>query len=287
MKNCLIILIHFVFLASFGQRINLISTDDIPGIRVTRFDSFTGQNLNTYLGIRTHLCFEYGFKQLYVSEYSQQDDQVRLEVYIMEDAPSAFGIYSVSMSNCNVRNLYSTFSCKNTNQVSAAYGPLFINTLNLSKTRSGLGLCETIIKAVMAKNPQETWYLPPLFQLPGLGPYINSLKYTEGPDGVSMGTPVLSGILANLKFNCYSVTIMTPAYSGILARIVFPDPSSMNVFLINAGLNSSGSTTPAMAGNGAYRSCYAIDDYKIVYLECTSPDLKLLDLIPQQPNPFW
>ena len=150
----------FSFLLPSGQSINLISPDDIPGIQVTRFDSFTKQNLNTYLGDRAYLCLEYGFKQMCVCEYSLQDDHARLEVYIMEDPQSAYGIYSLSMSNCNMWNLYSTFSCKNADKVSAAYGPFFINTVNLSKTGSGLGLCETIIQSIIAKNPQETWYLP-------------------------------------------------------------------------------------------------------------------------------
>jgi hypothetical protein len=80
---------------------------------------------------------------------------------------------------------------------------------------------------------------------------------------------------------------MTPTYAGILARIVFPDFNIMGSFLIQAGLNTSDRSTPTMAMNGAYRSWYKLDDTKLIYLECSSPDLKLSDIIPERPNPMW
>jgi hypothetical protein len=282
-----IVLSLFLSSFTFGQSIRLITPDDIPGIEVTRYDTFAGKDLTRYLGIRANLCFEYGFKQMCVCEYLLKDDRARMEIYIMEDPQSAYGIYSLSVSGCIRWNLYSTFSCSNPNQVSASSGPFFINVVNLSKTNSGLELCDQIVQKVIDKNPQDSWHIPPIFQLPQMSPYINTLKYTEGPYGVNMGAPQLSGLLENIRFNCFSVSIMAPTYGGILARIVFPDFSALNSFLIQAGLNTSGSTTPTMAMNGNYRSWYKIDDDRLIYLECTSPDLKLSDLIPEKPGSIW
>jgi hypothetical protein len=287
MKKYLVVLMLLIVTTTFGQRVNLVSPDDLQGLAVTRNDTFTGQRLYSYLGDRANLYMEFGFKQLLVREYAAQDDKAKLEIYIMDDAPSAYGIYSLSISNCDQWNLYSTFSCFNINQVSAAYGPFFINAVNLSKTRGGQGLCSTIVQAVIAKNQKDAWYLPPLFQQPGVSPYIHSLKYSEGPAGLGMSAPSLSNILANLQFNCYSINITAPAYGGILARIVFADPNSMNIFLMNAELNSSNSMTPTMVSNGSYRSCYGVDDYKIIFLQSNSPDLKLSGLIPQRPDMNW
>jgi hypothetical protein len=287
MKKLLILLTLFLSYASYGQSIRLISPDDIPGIQVTRFDTFARKDLSKYLGNRAYLFYEYGFKQMCVCDYALQDDKARLEVFIMEDEPSAFGLYSLSITKCNLWNLYSTFSCTNLNQVSAAYGPFFINALNLSKTNSGQGLCQQIVQKIISKNPQDSWYLPPLFQLPQLSPFINSLKYSEGPNGIATGVPQLAELLESLQFQCYSVNIMTPKYTGILARIVFPDFNIMGSFLIQAGLNTSDRSTPVMAMNGAYRSWYKLDDTKLIYLECSSQDLKLSDIIPERPNPMW
>ena len=287
MKKYLITISFIISLSSYGQTISLISPDDIQGILAVRSDSFTGQNLNRYMGERDVLCFEYGFKKLYVNEYLFHDDNVKVEVFLMEDAPSAFGIYSVSIRSCFRWNLFSTFSCLNSNQVSAAYGTFFINAINLSKTGSGQALCEQIIQMMMTKNPMDSWTLPLIFQHPKLGPFVNSLKYIEGPYGLSFGAPQLTELLENLPFNCFTVNIATPSYAGILARIVFPDFSSMSGFVIQAGLNTSGATTPTMAMNGLYRSWYKIDDTKLIYLECTSPELKLTDMIPEKPTPMY
>ena len=285
--RCIIIFSLVCSIASFGQSIRLISPEDIPGIQVTRYDTFVGNDLSKYMGSRANLCYEYGFKQMCVCEYNLQDDKARLEISIMEDEPSAYGIYSLSISNCNLWNLYSTFSCTNINRVSAAYGPFFINAVNLSKTNSGMGLCQQLIQQIITKNPMDSWYLPPLFQLPQLSPYIISLKYAEGQNGIATGVPQLADLLESLQFQCYSINIMTPTYAGILARIVFPDFNIMGSFLIQAGLNTSDRSTPTMAMNGAYRSWYKLDDTKLIYLECSSPDLKLSDIIPERPNPMW
>jgi hypothetical protein len=287
MKKYLIVLSLFLFSASFGQSIRLISTDDIPGITITRFDSFSGQNLNTYLGNKTSLCMEYGFKLLYVVDYALQNDIARLELFVMEDEPSAYGLYSLSITNCNLWNLFSTFSCSNINKVSASYGQLYINAVNLGKTRSGQGLCEQIVRQIITNNPKDPWYLPMVFQLPQVSPYINSLKYAEGPNGIALGTPGLARLLQDVQFNCYSVTITTPNFTGILARIVFQEAGAVNDFLVNLGLNSSGSSVPTMGNTGVYQSCIKMDDYKLIYLQCTSPDLKLSDMLPEKPNTAW
>jgi len=287
MKKYLSVLSLVLVLSSYGQNISLISPDDIPGIQIVRSDSFSGQTLNKYAGTKDGLCYEYGFIKLYLTEYSFHDDRVKSEVFLMEDGPSAFGIYSVSINNCFRWNLYSTFSCLNPNQLSAAYGNFFINNINLSKTGSGQTLCEQIVQLMMTKNPKESWNIPLIFQHPKLTSFINTLKYIEGPNGIATGAPQLTELLENLQFNCYTINIATPTYAGILARIIFPDFNSMSSFVIQAGLNTSGGITPTMAMNGFYRSWYKIEDTKLIYLECSSPDLKLTDLIPEKPTPMY
>lgn len=287
MKKLPVVLLLFLFSASFGQSLRLISPDDIPGITISRSDTFSGKDISRYLGDRTYLCMEYGIKLLRVYEYDFQGDKVRLEVFVMDDEPSAYGLYSLSITNCNIWNLFSTFSCTNISRVSASWGQFYINTVNLNKTSSGQGLCQQIVQQIITNNPKDTWYLPPLFQLPQISPYINSLKYAEGPYGISLGAPVLAPLLRDLKFNCYSVTMITPDFSGILARIVFQEAGALNDFLINIGLNSTNSTTPVMSGSGAYQSCYIMDDYKLVFLESNSPIQKLMEILPEKTNPFW
>lgn len=287
MKSFFLVFAVIISSLSFGQSVSLVSPGEIPGIEILRFDSFTAQDLDRYMGNRAFLCREYGVQKMCVVDYTDHNDKARLEVFVMKDAPSAFGLYSVSNAGCLRWKLYSTFSCSGNSNILLAQGPFFFSINNLNKTGSGQNLCEQIAKLILSKNPQETWYIPPIFQHPKVVPFINSLTYMEGPVGVSNGAPQLTEILDNLVFKCYSIRIMAPAYAGLLSRIEFPDLTSISSFVIQAGLNTSATTTPAMSMNGAYRSWYKIDDTKLIYLECSSPDLKLTDIIPDRPNPMY
>jgi hypothetical protein len=285
MKKYAVILSLFLFTTSFGQAIKLVTPDDIPGLQVIHYDTFAGNNLSKYMGDRANLYFEYGFKQMCVCEYAYNGDNARAEIYIMEDPPSAFGTFSVLAANCRVRNLYATFSCLNAKQVSMAYGPFYVNVVNLSATASGQQLCEQIIQTLMSKNPQDTWYLPPLLQQASLAPYLNSLRYVEGPVGCSYSAPMLTSILADLHYQFYIVNIATPASNGILVGIAFPDGSSLGSFLVRAGLGTD-NTAPILSPAGTYRSWTAINETTMIYLDCTSPDLKITDMLPEKVNFF-
>jgi hypothetical protein len=285
MKKYAVILLLFLVTTSFGQRIRLVSPTDIPGMEVTRYDTFAGSNLSKYMGNRADLFYEYGFKQICVCEYSYNGDNALAEICIMEDAPSAFGVFSVLSANCRVRNLYATFSCLNAKQVSIAYGPFYVNVVNLSSTASGQQFCEQIVQTLMSKNPQDAWYLPPLLQQASLGPYLNSLKYIEGPVGCSYSAPSLTGVLDDLNYKFYVVSLTSPANSGILVGLAFPDGSSVGSFLVRAGL-STDNTAPTLSPAGTYRSWSAINETTLIYLESTSSDLKISDLLPERVNFF-
>jgi len=287
MKRYLVFLFFSLSLVLSGQSINLISSGDIPGIQAVRSDTFSAQNPGRYLGERLNLCVEYGFQRLFVVEYMYNTDKVRMEAFIMEDGPSAFGLYSVSNTGCVFWKLFSTFSCAGQNNLIASIGPFCINIINLSKTAGAKQLSEQMMQIMINKNPQESWYLPPLFQHPKVVPYFNSLKYMEGPAGISHGAPQLTELLENLQFKCYSVRITARNFTGIIARIEYPDFNSMSSFVIQAGLNTSDATTPIMAMNGMYRSWYKISDTKLIYLECSSSELKLTDIIPEKPTPMY
>jgi hypothetical protein len=287
MKKALLLISVLFAITAFGQGVNLITPNDIQGIQVTRFDTFSASTLPKYVGGNSPLYTEYGFQKLIVCEYVLQDAAAKLEVYLMEDAPAAYGIYSLSYSDCMMWNLYSTFSCINNNKVSAAYGAFYINAVNLSRSSGGRSFCEQLVQLFMAKNTQDNWYLPPLFQYEKVSPFVNTLKYTEGSHGLTTGVPQLAPLLENNSFTCFSVIITNPEYTGTLARIVFPDFNAAAAFLIQAGLNVSGNTTPTQSMDGTYRSWYKVEDTKLIYLESNSPTLKVYDLLPERPSSIW
>jgi hypothetical protein len=288
MKKYLHIMMIICSLSGAAQDIQQISETDIQGITILHGNSFVGEKLNDYLSDAADLYIEYGFKKLFVNEYRLYEDTVTLEVYIMGNAPSAFGIYSLSVSNCIQWNLYGSFSCITPYLVTAVSGPLFIYASNRTGARSGQALCEQLVKLVIDKNPQEIWYAPALTQSVQTAPFTNTLRYYRGPLGLMKGLSSWSDLFENLTFHMYTMNITTPDYAGILARIIFPDEGTLSSFITNSSLSVMSATTkPVRTSNGLYRSWYKINSTKILFMESTSPEANIKDFLPEIPDYKW
>ena len=272
MKQIVILPLILFYFSLSGQSLHMPTKDEIPGLEMVQTDTYTSRNFDKVPGARVQLWMEYGLRNLNVSDYKMDDARVRLEVYLLEDAPSAYGLYSVSITECTLWNRFSFFSCANPNRISLALGPFYISATNIGNTGIGQSLCEELVRKIIDKNPQDTWNLPAVFQFSKLSPFLRSLKYIRGPEGMATGVPQIMRITDGLQYSCYSIKIVTNAYAGVLARFVFPDFNSLDRFMMNAGISMSGGTTPTPSSNGTYRSFYKIDDTKILFLECTSPE---------------
>jgi hypothetical protein len=285
MKKYIIFLLMIFAFTGKAQTISLVTESDIPGLTVTGNDVYAGMNLNDYLPGSADLYLEYGFSKLFVTGYTLDKDKATLEVYKMEDAPSAFGIYSLSVSKCNQRNLFGTFSCSTPYQIAAVSGNLFLYASNPSGAPSAQALCEQLVKLVIDKNPQETWYAPPLVQSAKAAPYVHTLRFIKGPLGLRKAVPYWTGLFENLLFDMYTITISERDFNAVVARITFPDQSTLSSFIMKAGLNVNSTTgTPGMTGHGLYRSWYKITETRILFMESNSGTLNLKDFLPTAPE---
>ena len=274
--------------AASAQTVDLIGPGDVQGITVNSGDTFTGQGLYGYINGGADLYLEYGFVKLYVNEYNLGGETLKAEVWVMEDEPSAYGIYALSHTNCQAWNRVSTFSCESRYQLAAANGPLFISVTNNTGSQAAQGYMEMIVRKLLEKNPQDMWYMPALFQQQSLGNYKNTIRYFEGPLGVANGIPVLSYLMEDMNFRMYTIMTSDPGTASMIARIEFEDFSSLNTFLSRAQLNPMDvSSDPVPASNNMYRSWYKVNDTKLIYMESHTPDANLKNYIPKTPPPYW
>ena len=275
-------------LSGTSQNIQQVSETDIQGITILSGNSFAGEKLKDYLGSGADLYLEYGLQKVFVNEYKLDNDKVTLEVYIMDNAASAFGIYSLSISRCVQWNLFGSFSCITPYLVAAVSGPLFISASNKTGTQSGQVLCVQLVKLVIDKNPQEIWYAPALTQSAKAAPFTNTLRYYKGPLGLMKGLPFWSEMFENLNFHIFTMNIYTPDYAGIIARIIFPDESTFRSFITKSGLDvMSDPTQPVQSANRLYRSWFKINSTKILFLESTSPEANIKDFLPAVTDYKW
>jgi len=288
MKKHLYIPLLLWFLNGTAQNIQQIAETDIQGITFLPGYSFAGENLNDYLGGAADLYLEYGLQKLYVNEYGTANDTVTLQVFSMVNAPSAFGLYSLSVSECMIRNIFGSFSCVTPYTVAAVHGPLFIYARNRTGSQSGQDLCKQLVKLVIDKNPQDIWYAPLLTQSARAAPFTNTLHYYKGPIGLMKGLPVWSDLFDNINFHMYTMNITTPDYNVILGRIIFPDENSLDSFIRKASpIVMSGNATPIKTSNGLYRSWFKINTTKILFMETNSPDISIRDFLPEVPDNKW
>ena len=288
MRYLILNLLVFGYTVVSGQDVWMPGEADLDGIRVSKSETYSGQSLYGYIDGGADLYIEYGFLKLFVTEYQWNNETITAEVWLMKDAPSAYGIYSLSHSNCSLWNSLSTFSCSSRYQSASANGSFFISVTNRSGTSSSQEFCDNLVKKIIELNPQEVWYMPALFQSPKLGDYKNTIRYFEGPLGVQNGIPVLSDLLEDLEFEMYTIVTADPGQAALIARIVFADQGTVNTFLARAQLNPIDySSDPVPAGNNMYRSWYKVSDTKIIYMESMDGNINLKDYIPKTPEPYW
>ena len=288
MKKYLCISLLILSLSGSGQIINQIKESDIQGITNLPGDSFSGADSKRYLGSSFDLYIEYGIKKIFVNHYVLMNDTALLEVCIMVNAPSAFGIYSMSIPQCIQWNRYGSFSCTNPYQVKAVSGNLFISASNKTGTQSGQALCEQLVKLVIDYNPQDIWYAPALAQSEIADPFTNTLRYIKGPLGLMKVLPAWSNMFEDLNFHMFTMNIITPEYTGILARIIFPDENTLSSFMTKSELDvMSDPDKPIQTSNGSYRSWYKINSNKILFMETNSSAITIRYFLPVVPDDKW
>ena len=288
MKRVLLFGMIALALAASGQQVQTVTPEDFDGIEMTRSDTYSGQSLYGYIDGGADLYLEYGFQKLYVNEYKWRGEPLKAEIWVMDDAPSAYGIYALSHSDCLQWNMVSPFSCSSRYQVSAAKGPLFVSVTNTSGGPGAAGMCADLTKKILDKNQQEMWYMPALFQSAKLGDYKNSIRYFRGPLGVQNGIPVMADLLEDVEFDMYTITVTPQGPASLIGRIIFPDMGSRNTFLARAQLNPIDfSSDPVPVSNNMYRSWFKVSDTKILYMESQTGDANLKDYIPEIKLPDW
>lgn len=289
MRTVFIFLILSLAVGAAGQKVSLITEEDIGGITVTRSDTYERSGLYGYIDGGADLYLEYGFIKLYVNEYKWDGEDIRTEIWVMEDAPSAYGVYSLSHDYCLQWNSLSSFSCTSKYQVTACAGPLFISVTNASGSGKALEECSMMMREILRKNPQEIWYMPSMFQHPKLMKFTNSIRYFEGQLGLQNGIPVMYDLLENMEFNMYTILAGDSLRNAsLITRLVFPDFESVQTFLARAQLNPINySADPVQVSNNLYRSWYKVNDTKIIYMESMTDSIHLKDYIPKAKVPDW
>jgi len=264
-----ILLLFLVSLSSFlvpAQNM-ILGAHDLPGLAVMSTDSFTGSNLYGYINGGADLYLEYGFQKVVVSEYAAGEENLKLEVWVMDDSASAFGIYALSTFRCIARDGLSSFSCESKYQSAAAFGNVFISAVNRSGSERGREMCNDMVRKVVSRNPAKELSLPSMFLEDRFASQRSTVRYYKGPLGIQNGIPEWSELFNGVTFSMFTLQIPSEHGTGTIAIITFADSGSMDLFLANSGLAEAKPGTPVERDSGLFYSYHLTGDHTLVFYE--------------------
>ena len=242
----LFLFIRMLYGEPFPDKIPWIVEDDIPGISVTDTKEFKGDALWGYINGGADLYLEYGFDKLYAEKIKFDGRQYSIDVYKMLNSASAYGIFSISHTNCIGRLGNIKFSCINPFQVQIAKGSYYISVINEKGTGDEQMLSKKIAEIIVKKCNGADYEVPVLFKKESLKPFIDNIKLMIGRLGIENGFPLWAEYFENLDgFSLTLLPIVLDNSEVYIGQVEFADKDVLKAFIQNMGadpeeiLNSS------------------------------------------------
>lgn len=121
----------------------VITGEDLPHAKISEPRKFTGSSLFGYIDGGAELYLEYGFTEAVITDIETNGRKFKCEIYKMNGAREAFGIFSVSKFRCASFPPVAEFSCQTKYQLQFCKGPFYISII--SRTGSEADSSEMLI----------------------------------------------------------------------------------------------------------------------------------------------
>ena len=265
-------LLLFLPVTLCSQGIFPLTESDLTGALVTRTENYSLETIFGYQSSGADLLVEFGFNSLLVQEIICKNEKFKMEVYQMKSPEGAFGMYSLSLVNCALRDTLNPYDCATKYQYQAAYGPLYISVTSESGSLFAVNYYYQIAGTFMQRNPQKNMTLPEPFDLPRLKEYRKNLVFINGPIGLQNSLFPWQDLFLAVNFAMYAIILPDPKADIYFARITFPTPGDLTRFLGYAGLLKlnmpiNNCTTP----DGIYHEYKPVDGQTIYFLQRQEP----------------
>jgi hypothetical protein len=167
---------------------------DIPGGRITRGSYYSGDALWGLIDGGADLYLEYGFDKLLLQEIEWHKIKFRIEFYKMNDAKSAYGIYSVSQYKCDKNDTLTKFICITPYQIQSALGKIYVSIANDKGNNEALNFSLQLFNNIISRTTETLFDVPDYFKKDSFKPYVNNFKFIKGKLGLQNGFPAWSDL---------------------------------------------------------------------------------------------
>lgn len=230
----------------YGQALPDITPDEIPGYEITRNECFDGGSLWGYMNGGADIYLEYGFESLRVQEFNADGENIKLELYKMNDPLSAFGIYSIKTFKCIQANMKVIPDCLNRYQYQAVCGRYYVQIINESGSEAVKSAMEVIASGLLNKMESAGLHLPITYLNDSLHFPINEIKMVKGELGLQTKVVKLAPFLNDLSgYQVYYAKKVVDEKPVKYIEVVFNNIGQKSIFFENiaaAGYNIIGET---------------------------------------------
>ncbi len=166
-----------------------LKSSDLDGLIIGRTTLFDGNSLWGLIDGGADIYLEYGFNSLLFQDVELNDIRFRVEIYKMNSAESAFGIFSVSRFKCLKDDTLTKFICISQYQIQAAVGKFYISISKDKGDQESNRVMLQLFSKILSKTGEIPFSLPKIFQNKILSSYQNQTKLITGNLGMQNGFP--------------------------------------------------------------------------------------------------
>lgn len=226
----LLILFFLICGAAAAQNSHpVVDEKAFPGIKVNRAETYDGSSLWGYINGGADLYLEYGFAKLTAREVVYNGNKYRIDIYEMNNAESAFGIFSVSKFKCSPEKI-SLYSCVTDYQITAAKGAFFISVINEKGSRDEQAFARRVMEYILSNIKVDE------FKLPEKASNIGDVKLVKGILGIQNSIADWEGMFGSYKnFKIYFSSEESDAGYKITAYIKFASRENTESFISESG----------------------------------------------------
>ena len=108
--------------AGSAEDLPVLKPSDLPGGTIIKTDYYSGKSLFGYIDGGAELYLEYRFQKLGRQEIRMSNETIVAEIYQMEGAYEAYGIFSIQRFKCIPIDSASPNTCQSRYQLQAVVG---------------------------------------------------------------------------------------------------------------------------------------------------------------------
>ena len=225
---CSVILVLLLSSVLYAQNeLPKIESSDFPAIKINFTENYNGNSLWGYIDGGADIYLEYGFAKLIAQEIVLETKKYKVDVYKMNNAEDAFGIFSVSKFKCSGKSI-SKYCCITEYQAMAAKGSYYISVINEKGTAEEQKFTQSIAEKILSQIKEDDYTVPKPF---GSEPLVRNVKFINGILGVQNSIPEMEGLFTDLKnFKLHISTAEEGESYTTVAFVTFSNPSDAEAF---------------------------------------------------------